>query len=147
LKDAVRVDGKTYHPICYQDVRYEVNQIVSRGFHSNFSFKQPSNEKTSVTDLSSTDTSLPSSKFITDGIGSLSSDSQMVDSVITDNVKFVIEPSLSSDDSVTLSSMSFFDLVGTIFQKKEDIKPIEQVTTNVEIATNSEEIPLLTVKH
>jgi hypothetical protein len=100
-----------------------------------------------VIDLSSTDTSLPSSKFVTDGIGSLSSDSQMVDSVITDNVKFVIEPSISSDDSVTLSSMSFFDLVGTIFQKKEDIKPIEQVTTNVEIATNSEEIPLLTVKH
>jgi len=25
LKDAIRVDGKTYHPICYQDVRFHVN--------------------------------------------------------------------------------------------------------------------------
>ena len=25
LKDAIRVDGKTSHPICYQDVRFHVN--------------------------------------------------------------------------------------------------------------------------
>jgi len=114
-----------------------------------------------VTDLSSADGSSASSKFATDGTSNLSSDTTTVDhptTIQTDNDNPVIETSSANDDSIQSnypSSLSFFDLVETMFIKKENIKPvenIEQVPTNVEeesinTATISEEIPLLSTNH
>ncbi len=105
-------------------------------------------------DSSSTDRSSISPKPPTDGINNLSSDTITVDStttVKTDNDDTMNEPSSITDDSTQpnyLSSLSFFDLVETIFQKKEDIK---QEPTNVKeelmsTATISEENPLLSTK-
>jgi hypothetical protein len=109
-----------------------------------------------VTDLSFADGS-----SATDGTSNFSSDTTTVDYATTiqiDNDNPVIETSSADDDSTQpnyLSSLSFFDLVETMFIKKEDIKPvenIEQVPTNVEeesinTATISEEIPVISTNH
>ncbi|CAF1111328.1 unnamed protein product [Rotaria sordida] len=144
LKDAIRIDGKTYHPICYQDVRYETT-----------------NEQVPATDLSSGDTTSASSKLTMDGTSNLSSDIPTIDTtttIKTDNDDTVAEGSSSFDDSTEptyLSSISFVNLVETIFVKKEDIKPVENVeqlpintkeeSMNTEIV--SDEIPFLSVTH
>ncbi|CAF1428332.1 unnamed protein product [Adineta steineri] len=139
LKDAIRVDGKTYHPICYQDVQYEI-----------------SHENLPVADVLSGDTSSISSKDIMDVTTNLLSDAPTTDSATTmkiENNDTIVEPSSLPDDSTQpnyISSMSFVDLVETIFIKKEDIKPVEnveQITTNAqETLTDtrpvSEDIPL-----
>jgi hypothetical protein len=105
-------------------------------------------------DLLSGDASSVSSKVIMDGTSNLLSDTPIADSAMTDKTDAddtVVEASSLPEDSTqptSLSSMSFFDLVETIFIKKEDMKPIEnieQVPTNV--ATVSEEIPLLSTRH
>jgi hypothetical protein len=112
-------------------------------------------------DLLSGDASSVSSKVIMDGTSNLLSDTPIADSAMTDKTDTddtVVEASLLPEDSTqptSLSSMSFFDLVETIFIKKEDMKPIEnveQVPTNVneesiDTATVSEEIPLLSTRH
>jgi len=112
-------------------------------------------------DLLSGDASSVSSKVIMDGTSNLLSDTPIADSAMTDKTDTddtVVEASSLPDDSTqptSLSSMSFFDLVETIFIKKEDTKPIEnieQVPTNVneesiDTATVSEEIPLLSTRH
>ncbi len=115
-----------------------------------------------MTDLSSVDGSSASSKVTADGIiSNLSSDTTTVDpatTIGTDNDDTVIEESAVTADSTEpdyLSSLSFVDLVETLFTKKEDIKPvenIEQVSTNVneelnDTATVSEEMPLLSTEH
>lgn len=109
----------------------------------------------------SSDASSVSSKVIMDGTSNLLSDIPIADSAMlvkTETDDTVVEPSSLSDDSTQptySSSMSFFNLVETIFVKKEDIKPvenIEQVPTNVNegsidtTATISEEIPLLSTE-
>ncbi|CAF2755181.1 unnamed protein product [Rotaria sp. Silwood2] len=144
LKDAIRIDGKTYHPICYQDVRYETT-----------------NEQVPVTDLSSGDTISASSKLTMDGTSNISSDIPTIDpttTIKTDNNDTIVEGTSSLDDSTQpnyVAPISFFDLVGTIFVKKEDIKPVENVeqlptNTNEESMNTedvSEDIPFLSVKH
>ncbi len=114
-----------------------------------------------MTDLSSADGSSASLKLTTDGISHVSSETTTVDLATmnkTDNNDTVIETSSAIDDSTQpnyLSSLSFFDLVETIFIKKEDIKPvenIEQVPTNIkeqsmDTTTISEEISLLSTEH
>ncbi|CAF0792997.1 unnamed protein product [Rotaria sp. Silwood1] len=144
LKDAIRIDGKTYHPICYQDVRYETT-----------------NEQVPMTDMSSGDTALQSSKLTMDGTSNLSSDTPTIEpttAIKTDNDDTAVEDSSALDDSAQpnyLSSMSFFDLVETIFVKKEDIKPIEnveQLSNNAKeetmtTETISEGIPFLSDTH
>jgi hypothetical protein len=98
-----------------------------------------------------------------DGTSNLSNDSQNVDNAMsTVNIKsetedMIDENSSSSDESkpTYLSSMSFVNLVESIFVKKEDRKPIENIepmTINVkeeltDTATISEEIPFLSIKH
>ncbi|CAF4106671.1 unnamed protein product [Adineta steineri] len=125
LKDAIRVDGKTYHPICYQDVQYEI-----------------SHENLPVADVLSGDTPSISSKDIMDVTTNLLSDTPTTDSATTmkiENTDTMVEPSSLPDDSTQpnyISSMSFVDLVETIFIKKEDIKPIENVE---QIPTNAQE--------
>lgn len=87
-----------------------------------------------------------SSKIATDGVNNLSSEPINIEStsmVNIDNDNSVIESSTIIDQSTEpnnyLSSLSFVDLVETIFQKKEDnTKP----TTLI-----SEEIPLLSTNH
>ncbi|CAF3370268.1 unnamed protein product [Rotaria sp. Silwood1] len=144
LKDAIRIDGKTYHPICYQDVRYETT-----------------NEQVPMTDMSSGDTASQSSKLTMDGTSNLSSDTPTIEPITaikTDNDDTAVEDSSALDDSAQpnyLSSMSFFDLVETIFVKKEDIKPIEnveQLSNNAKeetmtTETISEGIPFLSDTH
>ncbi|CAF3708935.1 unnamed protein product [Adineta steineri] len=124
LKDAIRVDGKTYHPICYQDDQYEI-----------------SHENLPVADVLSGDTSSISSKDIMDVTTNLLSDTPTTDPATTvkiENNDTIVEPSSLPDDSTQpnyISSMSFVDLVETIFIKKEDIKPVEnveQITTNAQ---------------
>jgi hypothetical protein len=125
-------------------------------------FIQATNEKVPMTDLSSVDGSSASSKVTADGIiSNLSSDTTTVDpatTIGTDNDDTVIEESAVTADSTEpdyLSSLSFVDLVETLFTKKEDIKPvenIEQVSTNVneelnDTATVCEEMPLLSTEH
>ncbi|UJR30736.1 hypothetical protein I4U23_018256 [Adineta vaga] len=141
LKDAIRVDGKTYHPICYQDVK----------FHE-------TDEKPSTSD------SLTLPEPLIDETSSHSSDSQVVDNAMAFvNIKsenedtFDKDPSSISEESTKpnyVSSMSFVNLVETIFIKKEDLKPIENldsVTMNVkeellDPRTKSDEIPFLSIK-
>ena len=101
--------------------------------------------------------------MMTDETSNLSSDSQLVDNVMaavnikSENEDTIDKDSLSSpEDSKPnyLSSMSFVNLVETIFVKKEDLKPIENLS-NVSInvkdelldpTTISEEIPFLSIK-
>ncbi|CAF3470944.1 unnamed protein product [Rotaria socialis] len=150
LKDAMRVDAKTYHPICYQDVQYQEtheNRLVS-----------------SINDR------FPLNEHITDETSNNSTDSQVFDNAMatvaikSENDNKIIKDLLSSlssedeeeEDSTKpkyLSSMSFVSLVDTIFVKKEDLKPIENiepVTINVkeeplDTTTMSEEIPFLSI--
>lgn len=101
--------------------------------------------------------------LITDETSNQSSDSQLVGTAMaTVNIKSETEDTMdkesfsSSEDSKPnyLSSMSFVNLIETIFVKKEDLKPIENqenVSMNVKEElidpTNiSEEIPFLSVK-
>lgn len=101
---------------------------------------------------------------MTDETSNQSTDSQLVDNAMaTVNIKSETEDTIdkdslsSSDDSSKpnyFSSMSFVNLVETIFVKKEDFKPIENledVKINVkeellEPTTTSEEIPFLSIK-
>ncbi|CAF4941179.1 unnamed protein product, partial [Rotaria magnacalcarata] len=113
LKDAMRVDGKTYHPICYQDVQYQEtheNRLVS-----------------SINDR------FPLNEHITDETSNNSTDSQVFDNAMatvtikSENDNKIIKDLLSSlsseeeeEDSTKpkyLSSMSFVSLVDTIFVK------------------------------
>ncbi|CAF0780693.1 unnamed protein product [Didymodactylos carnosus] len=59
LRDAIRVDGKTYHPICYQDVKAEItsNNITPMNINNN----SDSTTITSIEPVPSTPTSLSSS--------------------------------------------------------------------------------------
>ncbi|CAF1132168.1 unnamed protein product [Adineta ricciae] len=139
LKDALRIDGKTYHPICFQDVQYEAM-----------------NENATTSDLSVGDASSVPSNVILDGTSNLLSDTPTTDSTMTvktdnDDAKDEYSTLLdNSTQSTYLSSMSFVNLVETIFMKKEDIKPVDIVqeeapTNGIENSTTiSEEIPFLT---
>ncbi|CAF1621530.1 unnamed protein product [Rotaria magnacalcarata] len=142
LKDAIRIDGKTYHPICYQDVRYETTS-----------------EQVATTDLCSDGNTPSSSKLDMNGNSNLSCDTQTNDpatTIKTTNDENAIEASSSLDDLVepnSTASMSLFGLVKTIFVKKEDIKPVENIEqipkneqeVSINTETVSEEIPCLTV--
>jgi hypothetical protein len=83
-----------------------------------------------------------------DGTSHLSPDTPIIDStttIKTDNDDIGTESSSLPDESTEPSypsSLSFFDLVETMFLKKEDAKPVEQVSTNVK-----EEMPLLSTAH
>ncbi|CAF4663298.1 unnamed protein product [Rotaria sp. Silwood1] len=148
LKDAMRVDGKTYHPMCYQDVQHHETHEKS--------LVSSNNDHFAIRDT------------ITDETSNNSTDSQMFDhAMATVNIKsenedkvekdLLLSSSEEEEDSTKpnyLSSMSFVNLVETIFVKKEDLKPIENiepVTINVkeeslDTATISEEIPFLSIK-
>jgi hypothetical protein len=105
-----------------------------------------------MTDLSSADTSSALSKLTTDGTGNLSSDITTADptttaTVTTDHDDTVIEASSIIDESTEpnyRSSLSFVDLVETIFMKK-DSKPVPTSMKEESVDTEpiSEEIPLL----
>ncbi|CAF1128757.1 unnamed protein product [Adineta ricciae] len=141
LKDAIRVDDKTYHSICYQDLQ-------SHDLH----------EKPSTMD------SLTLPESLIDETSNQSSDSQLVDNAMAIvNIKSESEDTFDRDSSslpeestkpTYTSSMSFVNLVETIFVKKEDLKPIENlesVSKNVkeellDPGTISEEIPFLSIK-
>ena len=97
--------------------------------------------------------------LMTDETSNQSSDSQLVDNAMaTVNIKSENEETMdresisSSEDSkpTYLSSLSFVNLAGSIFVKKEDLKPIENLDNVKEEfidPTNiSEEIPFLSVK-
>ncbi|CAF3374508.1 unnamed protein product [Rotaria sp. Silwood1] len=119
------------------------------------------NEQVPMTDMSSGDTASQSSKLTMDGTSNLSSDTPTIEpttAIKTDNDDTAVEDSSALDDSAQpnyLSSMSFFDLVETIFVKKEDIKPIEnveQLSNNAKeetmtTETISEGIPFLSDTH
>jgi hypothetical protein len=83
-----------------------------------------------------------------DATTTLSSDTAIIDpttTMKTDNDDTEVESSSLPDDSTEPnyhSSLSFVDLVETIFLKKEDIKPVEQVPIDIK-----EEIPLLSTEH
>jgi hypothetical protein len=98
---------------------------------------------------------------MTDETSNQSSDSQHVDNAMaTVNIKSETEDmntkdSFSSSEDSTkpnyLSSMSFVNLVESIFAKKEDIKPMENVTINIKEElidpnTIEEDIPFLSMK-
>jgi hypothetical protein len=97
---------------------------------------------------------------MTDETSNQSSDSQFVDSAMaTVNIKSELEDTMDKESSSStedakptyLSSMSFVNLVESIFVKKEDLKPIENVTVNVknellDPTTISEEVPFLSIK-
>ncbi len=101
---------------------------------------------------------------MTDETSNQSSDSQIVDNAMAIvNIKSESEETMdkdlfsSSEDSTKpnyFSSMSFVNLVETLFVKKEDLKPIENlenVTINVKEellvpTTISEDIPFLSIK-
>jgi hypothetical protein len=97
---------------------------------------------------------------MTDETSNQSSDSQFVDSAMaTVNIKSETEDTIDKDSLSSpedskpnyLSSMSFVNLVETIFMKKEDLKPIDNMTINVknellDSTTISEEIPFLSIK-
>ena len=111
-------------------------------------------------DSSFGDSSSALSKVSMDGTSNLSSDTPIVDAattVNTDDNATEIETSSIPDDVEQpnyLTSMSFVDLVESLFMKKEDIKLIEnveQAPTNAEeestdTTTISEEIPFLSTK-
>ncbi|CAF1146773.1 unnamed protein product [Adineta steineri] len=143
LKDAIRIDGRTYHPICYQDVQF-----------------QETNEKPLV--LSTIDPLLLAEAF-TDETSNNSPDSQLVDNAMaTVNLKSENEDTSDKDLTLSeestkpnyLSSMSFVNLVETIFVKKEDLKPIENLKPEainvkeelLDPRTISEDIPFLSIK-
>ncbi|CAF0904831.1 unnamed protein product [Rotaria sordida] len=149
LKDAMRADGKTYHPICYQDAQ-----------------NQETHEKLSI---SSNNDHTTLHETIADETSNNSTDSQMFDNAMaTVNIKSenedradkdLLSSSLSSDDEDStkpnyLSSMSFVNLVETIFVRKEDLKPIENIEPvtidvkeeSLDTTTISEEIPFLSIK-
>jgi hypothetical protein len=103
-----------------------------------------------MTDLSSVDTSSASSKLTIDGTVNLSSDITTADpttTVTTDTDDTVIESSSITDESTEpdyRSSLSFVDLVETIFMKK-DSKPVETIQPiPTSMKEDTEEIPLLT---
>lgn len=92
LKDAMRVEGKTYHPICYQDI-LSVRQI------------DPSTT-TSITnenDQLSTDSSL---------------DQSMKKSETNDNDDDDERPTTTDNDQTDPSALSFVDIFPSIFGKK-----------------------------
>ena len=114
--------------------------------------------------MSSTNPSSLLNDLMTDETSNQSSDSQLVDNGMTNvNIKAenddtIDKDSLSSSDESTkanyLSSMSFVNLVETIFIKKEDLKPIENINDvkiNVkdelmDSSTITEDIPFLSIK-
>ena len=115
------------------------------------------NENATTSDLSAGDASSVPSNVILDGTSNLLSDTPTTESTMTvktDNDDTKDECSTLLDDSTQstyLSSMSFVNLVETIFMKKEDIKPVETIpeeeapTNEIENSTTvSEEIPFLT---
>lgn len=97
---------------------------------------------------------------MTDETSNQSSDSQIVDNAMaivnikSENDDTIDRDSFSSSNDSTrpnyFSSMSFVNLVETIFVKKEDFKPIENLETVKEELldpTNiSEDIPFLSIK-
>jgi hypothetical protein len=96
---------------------------------------------------------------MTDETSNQSSDSQFVDNAMaTVNIKSETEDTMdkeslsSPEDSKPnyLSSMSFVNLVETIFVKKEDLKPIENLNNVkdelLDPTTISEDIPFLSIK-
>jgi len=89
-----------------------------------------------------------------DGTSNLLSDHTPVNDLTTtmktDNDDTEVESSSLLDDSTEPSyhsSLSCVDLVETIFIKKEDIKPVEQVPTNIKEDSISTEIPFLSAIH
>ena len=105
--------------------------------------------------------------LITDETSNQSSDCQLVDTAMaTVNIKSENEETMDKESFSSstedykptyLSSMSFVNLIETIFVKKEDLKPIENlenVSINVKeelvdstnIEEEDEEIPFLSVK-
>jgi hypothetical protein len=97
---------------------------------------------------------------MTDETSNQSFDSQIVDNAMAtvhikseneDTIdKDLLSPSEDSTKPNYLSSMSFVNLVETIFVKKEDIKPIENLANVKEELldrpTISEDIPFLSIK-
>jgi hypothetical protein len=94
---------------------------------------------------------------MTDETSNQSSDSQIVDNAMAIvNIKSESEDTIdkdlfsSSKDSTKpnyFSSMSFVNLVETLFVKKEDLKPIENIKEELLVPTAmSEDIPFLSIK-
>ena len=88
-----------------------------------------------------------------DATTTLSSDAAIIDpttTMKTDNDDTEVESSSLPDDSTEPnypSSLSFVNLVETIFFKKEDIKPVEQVPIDIKQESLNTEIPLLSTEH